>query len=65
MKVCDVSCIACGKCAKACPFEAITVEGNIATIDQEKCRRCRKCVDVCPRNAIHTANFPVKKPQAE
>ena len=37
-KNCAVACIGCGKCAKECKFEAITVEGNVSYIDPEKCR---------------------------
>lgn len=62
MKECKAACIGCGKCAKECSFEAISVTGNLAYIDADKCRLCRKCVDQCPTGAIHTANFPVKKP---
>ncbi len=63
-KNCAVACIACLKCQKECPFEAITVENNIAYINFDKCKLCRKCVAVCPTNAITELNFP-PKPKAE
>lgn len=65
-KACKVACIACGKCAKVCKFEAITVEGNIAYIDQDKCKACGLCVRECPKNAIHaTWELPALKPKTE
>ena len=60
-KACQSACIGCSKCVKECPFEAITVQNNVAYIDDTKCRLCRKCVAVCPTGAIHAVNFPVKK----
>ncbi len=63
-KVCSVACIACTKCQKVCPFDAITIENNLAYIDFNKCRICRKCVSECPTNAIWEVNFgPKKDPQ--
>ena len=61
-KVCQVACIGCGKCAKNCSFEAITLQNNLAYIDAEKCRLCRKCVTECPTGSIREVNFPLRKP---
>lgn len=60
-KACNVACIGCSKCQQACAFEAITIENNLAYINDDKCRLCRKCVSVCPTNAIWELNFPPKK----
>lgn len=63
-KACAVACIGCKKCFNVCPFEAITVENNLAFIDSKKCKLCRKCVPECPTSAIHAVNFPESKPVA-
>lgn len=60
-KNCDVACIGCKKCQKACTFEAITVENFIAYIDFEKCKLCRKCQPECPTGSIIELNFPPRK----
>ena len=52
-KACSAGCIGCMKCAKACPKEAITVENNVAYIDQSKCVGCQLCVKECPVGVIH------------
>jgi Fe-S-cluster-containing hydrogenase component 2 len=50
---------------KVCPFEAITLENNLAYIDPAKCKSCRKCEPECPKGAIHAVNFPPRKPKVE
>ncbi|KUK76656.1 MAG: ferredoxin [Proteiniphilum acetatigenes] len=60
-KACNVACIGCSKCQQVCPFDAITMENNLAYIIDDKCRLCRKCAPVCPTNSILEINFPPRK----
>ncbi|QZE14681.1 Fe-S cluster domain-containing protein [Halosquirtibacter laminarini] len=64
-KACSTACIGCTKCFKECPFDAITMEKNLAFIDADKCKLCRKCVSVCPTGAIVEENFPPRKVKKE
>lgn len=51
-KKCKVGCIACETCVRVCPFDAISMEGNLAVLDHERCRVCGLCVSRCPTNTI-------------
>lgn len=49
---CTVSCIACKKCEKECPSDAIHVVDFVAVVDYEACTGCGVCVSVCPQECI-------------
>ena len=49
---CTMCCIACKKCEKVCPSDAIHVIDLIAVVDYQKCIACGQCVAVCPQACI-------------
>jgi Na+-translocating ferredoxin:NAD+ oxidoreductase subunit B len=49
---CDVGCIACRLCEKACSFDAINIEAYLAVIDANQCTNCSACLPVCPTDTI-------------
>lgn len=55
-KICKTGCIGCMKCVKICPATAISMDSNLARIDQDKCTGCMACVAECPVNAIDVPN---------
>lgn len=55
-KICNIGCIGCRLCVKACKSDAITVEDNLAHIDYSKCTNCGECAKVCPRKLIINAS---------
>lgn len=44
-------CIHCGKCAAACPTQAISFKGGILDTQLEKCILCMACTAACPARA--------------
>jgi heterodisulfide reductase subunit A-like polyferredoxin len=54
---CEVGCIGCARCVKACKYEAIAMEGSLAKIDYSKCINCGACAKVCPTMAIRVMDF--------
>jgi NADPH-dependent glutamate synthase beta subunit-like oxidoreductase len=53
MKVCTVGCLGLGSCAKACPFNAITMgPDGLPVVDEARCTGCGTCERVCPKHII-------------
>lgn len=56
-KVDQELCIGCGLCAKRCPFTAITIEDEKASVEEVKCYGCGVCAVTCPKEAIRLHRF--------
>lgn len=54
---CEVGCIGCMKCVRACSCGAISMEGSLARIDYGKCTNCGECTKACPTMAIRVMDF--------
>lgn len=44
-------CVGCGECAKACPDDAICLDGS-ARVNRQRCTLCGACADACPATAL-------------
>lgn len=60
-KGCTYGCLGFGNCAKACPYDAITLIKGIAYVDQEKCKACKKCIAACPRHLIELVPYDLEQ----
>ncbi|MDP2234647.1 MAG: RnfABCDGE type electron transport complex subunit B [Actinomycetota bacterium] len=58
---CSKCCIACKKCEKACPSDAIHVIDMLAVVDYGKCTGCGLCVAVCPQSCIDLSGHNAPK----
>jgi ferredoxin-type protein NapF len=53
------ACIACTKCAKVCPMDAVA--DDYLSTDTSRCQACYACADVCPVDAIGLGARPVRQ----
>jgi uncharacterized protein (DUF362 family)/Pyruvate/2-oxoacid:ferredoxin oxidoreductase delta subunit len=51
-EVIEEKCELCGICARACPPEAIWVQGGRLRFDYQRCIRCFCCRELCPHAAL-------------
>lgn len=53
------ACIACGKCVRSCPVDALTLPpGARPVVDKERCIECCCCHEICPVHAVEMQPSP-------
>jgi NADPH-dependent glutamate synthase beta subunit-like oxidoreductase/NAD-dependent dihydropyrimidine dehydrogenase PreA subunit len=57
MKVCTIGCLGLGTCARACPFDAISMgPQGLPVVSEAKCTGCGTCERVCPKHIINLSS---------
>ncbi len=59
----DALCIRCGKCAEACPVQAVHVDAETAL--PRVCIHCGRCTAFCPHRCLEMADIPGTEKQRE
>lgn len=49
---CQFGCMGLGTCVRACVFGAMSIQNDLAVVDNEKCVGCGTCVTLCPRDVL-------------
>lgn len=52
IEIVQENCVACTKCIRVCPTEAIRLVNGQIIIDDEKCIDCGKCIKACKYDAL-------------
>ena len=45
-------CTGCGECVEICPVDALTMDNDYPTVDEEWCIGCGVCATVCPTDSV-------------
>jgi NADPH-dependent glutamate synthase beta subunit-like oxidoreductase/formate hydrogenlyase subunit 6/NADH:ubiquinone oxidoreductase subunit I len=57
MKVCTIGCLGLGTCARACPFNAISMgPQGLPVVHENRCTGCGTCERVCPKHIINLSS---------
>jgi formate dehydrogenase beta subunit len=60
-KECPVGCIGLGSCAKACPFDALSIgDDGLPVVDPVKCTGCGTCVRTCPMGIMQLTSVTAR-----
>lgn len=59
-KMCPNGCVGLGTCVDACPFNAISIQNGVASVDYMKCRGCGVCVASCPKSIIELIPYDAR-----
>ena len=54
-KQCGEGCLGFGDCARACPYQAVSVIDGAAVVDWNACVGCGLCAAACPKGVIAMA----------
>jgi len=58
MKVCTIGCLGLGTCARACPFNAISMgPKSLPIVNEKRCTGCGTCERVCPKHIINLSSI--------
>ena len=58
MKVCTIGCLGLGTCARACPFNAISMgPKGLPIVNEKRCTGCGTCERVCPKHIINLSSI--------
>ncbi len=61
-QACQVACLACRLCLKACPHDALVWDGRRPVRVDDKCVGCGLCVDACKQGVLVYARGAVPEP---
>ena len=49
---CNFACLGYGDCVAACPYNAISIQNDLAKVNEFLCVGCGACSKVCPQNIL-------------